>query len=494
MPKVRTLNEKRADYWDSVWRRYELLYEGGHKLDAEKGAFLPRRPRETPDMHTFRLTLFTYRNLFATTVDEIVSATLQAPIAMNRPKDGETRPEPDAFYTEEFFPDPTGSGKGNWNDLFLDELTWALVKREAYIGISFDDAPDAKSLAEQDAAGGLRARVECVSPERVINLKRDRNGLEWVMLFDREKLPDLEKPRDRLTWTRIDRKAIEKFVLEVDRGKEPDPEADAPSQGAKPHRFGAYRELGAVPIVELCFESSLWLGDKIGLLANEELRKRNGLNWYEEVASYPQPYHKGEGSLDDTGKTEEAKPQVRGAAWVIELEKEGDFGYAEPAGTSLEHLTRRLEQLERDFAKAIHATAAATGPQASAQIQSAESKVRDSVAKRILCERYAKKVRDVAVQVMDLVSFGRQDTDHVWQASGADRHDLAESGEGVDTLLKIQAVPDLMQSKTFRLEMASRTAQNLLLAHGVGTETLDQVAKEYAAAGFEPPEPPLPEA
>jgi hypothetical protein len=499
MPKARALHEKRADYYEPVWQRYELLYEGGHRLEEKKGAFLMQRPAESPATYQERLALFTYRNLVATMVDEIVSATLQAPVTMNREKQGDERPPADPFYAE-FFKDPEGKGECGWNDVLLERLTCGLVKCEAWFSVLFEDTPGARNRAEQEEQGGLRARVECVQPERVINAKRDRHGLADVTLFDREKLPGLEAPKDRLIWTVIDRKQIQRFTLIVDRNEDVTQvlDQDVTVEPAKPHRFAGYKERGAVPLVELRFKKGLWLLDKLALIAKEELVKRNGLAWYEHVACFPQPYHKGPETLKET-KPEESEggdllgsEKKRGAKYVLELDTEGEYGFAEPAGTSLEHLSNRLEQLERDMSKAIHQMAAATGPQAASMVQSAESKVRDSISKRILCERYAKKVRDVAVQVLDLVSYGREDKDHVWEASGADRHDISDGSESLDTAMKVQAVPDLMKSKTLRREIAKGTARALLLTLGVSTETVDAVNAEFDAATYEPPLPPEP--
>jgi len=468
---VKILDRKRADYHESAWEEYELLYEGGHRIEKQKTRFLPQRPVETTDWYNVRLADFHYKNMAGAAIDEIAAATLQAPIELNlKAEEGKQRPEPDGFYGDVLWPDPTGTGEGTFQEFLYEALTTAMQKREAWAMVAFPESVPGfewQSRGEQEAAGELRAQIVLVPPECVINVGRDEKGLASVMLRHRitpgDLLRDEEAAKDKVVWTYLTRTTVQQWEIEIEAGKEPKPDDEATAvDEPREHRLAEANDgRGQVPLIRLLVHPSLWAMDRIASLCKNELSKRNGLSWYETLCCYPQPYHKGETRLADSEPGEEQKAQKRGAQYWFELDEEGEVGYLEPGGAALSHLKERLDQLEREIYKALHNMAAAQGPEAAAMMQAAAAKLRDAVAKMILCERYAKYVRDFSVQVADAVSAARNEA-YSWEASGADRFDLLDSTTAAAGALKIQGIPDLKNSPTFWRAFIIKTALALL--------------------------------
>lgn len=498
MPTVKDLNQKRADYERDVWQVYEWLHEGGHAIAKAKQLFLPRRPLEEPEFYQVRLQGFSYKNLASAIVSDLSATTLQAPLEVQRKKQGAQRPPADPFYAE-FLEDPTGKGRsaeegGDLNQFASACLERAMVKRDAWVYIGFPSravgASGASSRAEQEAAGDLRVMLSHVRPESVFNVLEDERGLSEAILFER-KCPqtlagNAEDAKDTLIWTKLTRKEVITYELIVDRGESPRDDQVVPEASRVTHRLAGFDGLGALPLRRLHLPKSLWVLDKIGSLCEEELRKRNGLGWYMDCCCYPQPYYKGDENLREAKAEDREQNKRRGVLQVLELEREGEYGYAEPSGSTLEFGMNFLIQLERDIYKSLHEMAAAQGPNAAAQIQSAASKVRDSVAKNILAGKYAKRVRNFVHEVMTLSAAARDDTDHIWVVSGADQHDLIDEEEAIGTALRVQGVMDLQKSPTGRKALVKRVWRSLL--RGEPAEIFDEIDRETETANFIPPD------
>jgi hypothetical protein len=490
---VKILDRKRADYHVAAWKEYDLLYEGGHVIEKAAKKFLPQKPAETAEWYKIRIAEFHYKNLAGAAIDEIAAATLQSPIEMNlKAEKGKERPEPDAFYAETLWPDPTGTGEGTFQELLYEALTSAMKKREAWAMIAFPESVpgfEPQSRGEQEAAGELRAQITLIPSECVVNVGRDEKGLASVMLRHRIKPGDLlkddEGAKDKVIWTYLTRKTVQQWQVEVEPNKEPKGDDDAVAiKDEQEHRLAeAFDGLGQVPLIRLQLHASLWAMDRIGSLCKNELSKRNGLHWYETLCCYPQPYHKGEIPLADQEQPQ--RNAKRGAQYWLELEEEGEAGYLEPGATALPHLKDRLEQIEVEVYKALHNMAAAQGPSAAAQVQAAAAKLRDAVAKQILCERYAKFMRDFSVQIADAVSVARNDRNYAWEASGADHFDLLDAGTAADGALKAQGIPDLKNSPTFWRSFITKTA--LALLPDADARTRDAVVEELTKMVVTPP-------
>lgn len=481
--KVKLLNQTRTDFHEALWQKYGALYKGGRLMDEAKGLFLIKNTAESGAWYQERLSRFHYKNMAGSFIDDIASSVFQSPLDMTleKPESGE-RPQRPEFYTE-FLGDPEGTGEGDFGDLMFEVLTTAMHKGEAWVLIGFPTSLPGqfRNRAEQEDAGDLRAMLRTVSPEQVIDAKFDEHGLEWAMLRHVEqastpleaRVADTDqKPQDLWTWTWLDRTQIRRFQISVDRGKKP--EGDDVAQELEPitHKLAG---IGKVPLVRVKLKSSLWMMDRMASLACSETEKRNNLSWYETLACIPQLKFKGDD--EDLKRPEEGQNTKRGVQYAWTIGKDDELEWLEVTGTSIGHLAERLDSLEGDLSKVAQQMAQAQGPQAAAALaQSAASKLRDSVTKQILCEFYAKAVRDASVQVMEMVSTSRADTGLEWVAAGVDEFDLVDTEAATSEANSGQMLLEASPSETFRKHWWHRFHR--LLTPGVDQATRDAIENE----------------
>lgn len=483
--KVEILERRRADYYADERKLYDALYRGGHTIEQFKAQLLPKRPAETDAWYALRLSGFSYLNRAAQVLGELAASVFAGDLQIAPAKDGETRPPvPDDVAT--FIENPLGRKEPEpITDVLFLALSRVLVEREHFFLVGFPDAPGAQSRGDQEAMGALRPFLRHVPAGAVIDLGEDDEGLTYVMLrhriIDDAPLKPREERRDRVRWTLIERTTVRTWEIEVEPGKEPEGKDDAVEGPAITHRWAGAQ---SVPVVRFRVGENVWLMDRIASLLKAETRKRNGLDWYEELACYPLPVHKGDETLSEKREADPGRNASRAATTFFEIEKEGELAYLEPSGGSLEHLAKRIEAIGIEIATVTHHMASSLGPTAAAQMQSAASKIRDSVAKRLLADCYADDVRQCAERIMRLVSIGRgEDTE--WEALGLDQHDPADAEAVTAEAEAVQGIK--VPSPTFRKEYVKRFARSLL--PGAPVETLETIDAEIDAAeadAFEP--------
>jgi hypothetical protein len=443
-----------------------------------------------------RLERFEYKNLVGPLVDDYTATVLREPLEITlRKPDGGQRPKPADFYTDNFWPDPTGAKKGDINWLARQILGAAMVKKQAWVIVSTpDNNPGYQytSLAEQEKAGDLRVTVNEVPTEQVYDAGFDQHGLAWVKLRKRfpsndplEELPEGQKPTEMVQWTLYTRKTVRGWQKKVEQGKPLDLKETAEEIGASTatHKFAdAYDDLGACPVQRLDLNATLWMADRISLVVLAELRKRNSLSWYEDLTCFPQMVHSGDDNLIGTAVDGESKNTKRGSQYVWEIEKDGKIDYLEPSGASLEHNSDRLDQMEKDVYKGVQQVAAAQGPGAAAAIQSAASKVRDNVAKTILCALYAHETRTFIQELHYLASVARSEKDD-WTVGGAGRYDIEDQEGAINSALLTQGVTWIPLVPTLHKALMKKTSRALL--PDASTATHDDIEGEIDALKIE---------
>jgi len=481
MPTVRTLNRTRADYYEAERKLYEALYDGGRKLEDLKKKILPKRPAETEEWYKLRIGVFHYLPRAAQIVDELSATVFQGDLQLvpAKPADDVERPRAPHFY-EEFFGDPCGDRSGTIVDLFYQGFTAAQVQRDEFFLVTFPDV-DAENRADQEKLGGLRARAVKVDAGEVLDIAEDADGIKWIKLFhvatDDDPLLADDLRKDTWRWTLIDRELIRTWELVVEHGKQPEQDLEVPEASSSQHRWADARR---VPVVRLRLGDRLWLMDKIGSMLVAETRKRNALSWYEDLCCFPQPVHKGDETIAAKKQADPNGNQGRGAQFFYEIGPDDELEYLEPGGASLSHLKDRLESMSREIMQVVHQAASAIGPEAASQMQSAASKVRDSVAKRLLAAVYADDVKKAAATLLDLVSIARGDRDLRWEAQGLDQHDIADVTTATDEAVKIGTIE--VPSETFRREFAKRFVRCVL--SGAPVAIMEKIDQELEGAEF----------
>lgn len=509
---VSILDRKREDYRPEIWHRYRLLSAGGWRIEAEKALFLLKNPAESADWFKERLRRFRYKNIIGTIVSDYAASVFQAPLEVMLAKpeapaapapapdaEGETpapaqpsRPEVPEWYRG-MLKNPKGDGEGTFSDLMHRALAAALEVQEAWIAVELPETPDDvtfASRAAQEQAGNLDARLVWIKPETVIDYGWDQWGLAWVMLKGEERAvePLQPEPETRtIRWTFIDRKIVRRFALTLEKGKEPKPDDDAPELGAPVlHKLSTANDnRGAVPLVRMRLMPELWMLDRIASVGMEELLKRNALGWYEELSCFPQLLFKGD-AFQQEDDAQQGKNKKRGTQYRWEVGEKEDLSWLEPSGGSLEHVATRLEALEADIYKSVVQMAMAQGSGASSSVlaRSGASKMRDAIAKMVLCELYAKAAKDYGLQVLDLVTQARGESDLEWEVSGCDSFDIVDPEATVAWYAPAVALPH--KSQTFRREIDKRFARQLL--QGADTDTLDDIEREIDEADYPDPD------
>lgn len=435
---VKSLNRTRANYIPNVWAKYRLLYAGGHKIQANASAFITKHAAEHKTWYGERLARFHYVNRVAPIIGELAGSVFQADLKMTPEKDGETRkPAPD-FYGD-LFNDPQGNREGTLADLMNECFVQALQDSETWLMLDFPEVPPdvvRSDRAQQETEGDLRAMLIPINAEMVLNYREDEDGLAAVMLRHRYVNDDMVAPvlTETICWRLIDRTSIRKWEITVEIGKEPKDDAEPTELPQIEHRLAKHQR---VPMLCLKLKPHLWVMDQLGPLICEDVEKRNSLSWYETLACFPQLKHMGEETLKDRGA--ETDPAKRGVQYIWEIEKDGELDWLEIEGASLTHLAAKLEAIREDIQRTVHQMASQVGPQAAAQVQSAASKTRDSVSKRVLSEEYAKAIRRFAVRAWNLVALARED-DVTFEAAGLDRHDIGEAESAAEKAALAQGV------------------------------------------------------
>lgn len=496
--KVSVLNAKRFDYKPDTWKKYHLLYHGGEAILGAAGEFLIKNSVEHPAWFKERKKRFSYKNVIGPVIDDYGATVLQQPIVMNLQKAAgkSERKKPDDFYTKELWPDPTGAGGQTLNDLAFNFLTQGMSKGEAWVRVGTpQNLPgyEYDSLLDQEKAGALRVQWNTIDPSHVTNSHRDQYGLAWVMLHYRlasnnplESLKEGEKPKERIQWTLLSRTEISVWEIEVEAGKSPKDDDLVEQVGETiTHQLADMGDRGVCPIQRFDLTKALWMMDRVALVVVEELRKRNALSWYELLTCFPQLKHTGGDPIGGSEEGEEG--QVRGVVHCWELPgTEEDIDWVEPGGQSLEHNASRLEAMERDIYKGVVQMAAAQGPGAAAAIQSGASKVMDNLAKTIICEKLAERIRTFVGQLAAMTSHIRADRAYEWEVSGASRFNTQDQGEAVKVGIMSQTLGWLPFSPTATKEIAKRTVRSLL--PDAPTEVIDEIESELDAMEVKPPD------
>jgi len=489
---VKTLDQKRADYDRDLWLDYDNLYSGGKKIAKRASRWLIRNTAESRKWYDERIKRFSYKNTVGAIVDDYASTVLQEPLELrlSKPEGEGDRPEPDKFYTEELWPDPTGTGEGDLNQLAFQMLTAAMVKKESWVMIAKPDTIpgfDPVNFAEQEAAGQLRMMLRPIDSENVINCHYDQRGLAWVRLRYRyaesnplQELGPTQKEMETIQWTLYTRTTVTSWAIQVEKGNEPPETEPVPEilEETLHHLSDANEGLGAVPVRCFKLNETLWLLDRVSLVVIEEMRKRNALSWYEYLTTFPQLAHSGDDTLAPNLEDGEKGNAARGSQYTWEIEKGGTLEWMEPAGASLEHLAKRLEALERDIYKGVQQMAAAQGPGAAAAVQSGASKIRDNLAKTILCEMYASLLRSEFKQLAELVSQSR-DENYDWEASGASRFETQDGMAAASEHALVQNLRFFEHCPTLVRTFSMRTVRKLL--PDAPTATLDAISEEVEA-------------
>jgi hypothetical protein len=198
----------------------------------------------------------------------------------------------------------------------------------------------------------------------------------------------------------------------------------------------------------------------------DHLNQDNTYAWALFMANLPVPFVKGDWEHD---------PKVSETA-IIQLAENGEFGWAEPAGTSFEHSAARIATLREEIYRQMYLVAQARSTAATPAAASGLSKQMDMAPTRDVLRGLGDILRGQMRAVLEDVAAARGEEVRV-EVRG---FDFADEEVG-DELARAEAIEALrIPSATLRREMQKRVARAVL--RDAAPETLAAVEREIDEA------------
>lgn len=445
-----------------TWDNLNILNIGGRILQAQAERFLLKRPKEMPDIYSVRIQHFRYHNLLGTGIGYYVAKLFEDDPEIDIKLNGESLKDPgekdpeDAappaasdgakawkFYVDGFLED-CDHGKVTYVDFMRDVARTILLMKRCFVLIDLPTTvQQASNLAEQDVRPFLRR----FDPRAAINWKMDQSGnLEWIMfrIQTTEQKP-LKNAQSLIRWYYFDRKQFVTYEYRKDDTKNDETDQMAKRVAMGPHSMADYKDpdtgqIGRVPVHVLEVADDMWLGHRVYLPALDHLNTDNAYGWALHQANLAMPVIK-----SDT----EYKPTLS-AHGYIQIGKDDDFTWAEPAGTSFEHSKERIDGLREEIFRLMYLMAQGKSSTATASAQSGYSKQQDMVPALDALESIGDLIRAGMQTILELVGAVRQDKDIDFDVRGFDfeEPDLVNAIEETSGLKAIA-----VRSETFGREI-----------------------------------------
>jgi hypothetical protein len=460
---VRDIDARHPHHFEMAraWDEIDLLYRGGSAIRAQADRFLVRRPKELEEVYRARLGRFTYQNILGTALGWYMTALFERePSILLADPDGGPLPEDAASYYGALMADATRAGT-SWVDFWRQAILFQLLYGSAFVLVDLP-APGEEmpaTLAEQRALGYLDPYLVLWDPRQVINWGEDARGrLAWVVMAATEERRQFGSPAAAVDrWYYFDQ--TEFRVYEASRARDGKRGETAELAAAGPHALAA---VGRVPVRRFTVPHALWLGDRVHLQVIDHLNQDNTYAWALFMANLPVPFVKGDWEHD---------PKVSETA-IIQLAENGEFGWAEPAGTSFEHSAARIATLREEIYRQMYLVAQARSTAATPAAASGLSKQMDMAPTRDVLRGLGDILRGQMRAVLEDVAAARGEEVRV-EVRG---FDFADEEVG-DELARAEAIEALrIPSATLRREMQKRVARAVL--RDAAPETLAAVERE----------------
>lgn len=451
------LDTKNPEYDADSTLDLRALYKGGKVFRGRINRFLPQRPMEPEQMWSVRKKEAHYRNYLAPIINQFCAVLFSAAptVRITEPTaDGATTkkdigPEDD-FYSK-WRADCDGNGK-NLEAFFQERLTEAMVEKCGWFIIehpSDDPAAPATDKADFKKKGLDQVRLRKVDGTQVYDCERDETGrLLWAIVHR------LETPRATPldsrttiveTWEIFTESQVQTFEIKYEKGKRPNKSFDVPPLTTVNHRFGR------VPLIEIELLEDLWVGNLLESPQVAHFRMANAETWSISRTCYAMPVF----NLAD-----EKKPPTMGAGYGLFLGLNETMAWAAPPTTPFDATNRTAATLKDEIFRIAQQMALGVDNNAAAVGRSADSKLADAGAMRVVLAAFARKVKEIIEVVYDLVSVSRGDK-YEWSIEGLDDFDAADLAALMELMTELVAAGNI-RSKTFNVELQSRVAEAAL--------------------------------
>lgn len=363
---TKLLDLQHPDYakYKDLWSDVELIVKGGQALAKAAERFLWRKPAELATVYAARCEQFAPQSIVGTAVGWYEQAMFgnQPAVASGDPKETAVTPAkaPKDFLTT-FFAGCDAGRKVKLVDMFRQVFRGMLMYRCYHVLVDLPrTVGEVTSRADQRAKGGLDPFLVPYEPCQVINWSKDASGAyEWVVIATTEvqtKFGAAATSVDR--WYHFDRTTVTIYEAERKEGKKVDEAAEVHSG---PH---AMADNDRVPLLTFEVPDLLWLCDRVYPQSVAHMNADAVLGWALFMAALPVPVITGDFK---------AAP-VASETSFIQLGDGGKFEFAEPSGSSFEHLKLRVDGLMQEVHRQMYLLSQARTDSSTAAAASGLSK------------------------------------------------------------------------------------------------------------------------
>lgn len=476
--QLELLNTTHEDFDAETWRDYWALYEGGKAFRKRCSRMLARNGQEPDQVYQERLKVAHYRSYLGPIVDYFVAFLFTAQLAQRAEIEGKAANADDWYGT--WKEDCDGSGV-DLVEFLRERTTRTLVDGSSWWVVELPDDGGRPAQNRQEwtdrALGDVRLRA--INREQVLDWSvGEDKAFDWVMLYSQETpRPSPAVARDTILhrWWIYTRDTVELFEYRQQKHQPLDSKTEVASVGGpRPHGFHR------VPLVELKIPTGLWVANRVESPQREHFSLSNAHTWAIRRTCYTMPVFK----LKDR-----TKPPQMGTGYYIMIGTEEDMDWSAPPSTPFEMIRAEVASQKDEIFRIIHQMAMGVENNAAAVGRSAQSKVEDSNATKVILTAYGACVRKAVEQTYQLISEGREDG-YEWSIEGMDKYDTA------DMVGLVQAVTqaDLLDipSPTFAREVRTRVALALLpdINQGLKDKIREEIEKNLPDEAVLTPELP----
>lgn len=485
------LKQRNPSYCKEYWARCKAFYKGGKSLlenEALMQRIFPKHNGESQTVYDLRKQVAHYVNYAGEITNHILSKLVADPIRV------EAKPEPDQFYMD-FQKDcsPPGGATKTLHQLVRDMFLTAMQCQTAWALIEMPSRSQvpARTLAEQEASGGLNAWCVEVQPESVVDWEKDDSGeLLWaLMMFKSFKRDSVFRTRGvcREEYWFYDRERFIKWTVEYDPMHPPKDTQVVVPEDIGPHTFGR------VPLVCLHLPDGLWVMSKLESLAREHFLKRNALSWAELKALLPVLYEFLDPGIMPTlpgpgGDPQKAVKQTRSPAHVQQRQAAAGQGdkaeWIGPPAQGFEHSLMSCDSTRDEMHRVVHQMALAADNKGQLANRSGKSKEKDEAALSVVLEAYGEIGRETLLNILRMVELVRGDKTRDWSATGMSDFETTTTGGLIEeeTMLDTVEIP----SPSFKIKRKFAIVKKLLgdtVTEEELAEIKDEIKNYYSIEG-----------
>jgi hypothetical protein len=308
----------------------------------------------------------------------------------------------------------------------------------------------------------------------VLDWELDAAGnLQWAIVHSRSQPrsgPDSERDTVTEQWEYLTRETITTYAISYPANKKPHDDQEVGKFGEPvPHRFGR------VPLICIQLPPSLWIASRLELPQLAHLRTLNAQAWSINTTCYAMPVNK-------VNDPENFTKQTQGAGFGIVIGVDESWGWEAPPSAHFDALDTAVTAHKDEIYRIAHQMALGVENNAAAVGRSADSKMQDGQATRVVLVAFAKKVREEIARCFDSISAMRGDA-YTWTVSGLDEFAATDLQGFLDVMAKIQEVGGI-PSRTAMVLLKTRLAESALAE--IDQATRATVRTEIAANTPEP--------